>query len=198
MQPNNEEHELAQHIMHLVDALDRKSPVAIADELAKYRERLSTPAAAPKTIPSAKKALKEAHKATQKAREDLRTLLGRQTLWCPNCRTSNKINTTKHVTFTRYVEPYSCTGGDYWKSIESSAGFRCKNCKLPVEADRMRNPEIFNKISEAFMQDAFAAEERVRTEGSFKEDHVRIPAQPIRLKQKSTSKTPIRTKKELL
>lgn len=61
----------------------------------------------------------ENHESTiDQLKEELHAAKGEQFYKCPHCTKRSKVNKLTLVRKNWYVEPYSCTGGDYWKFSE--------------------------------------------------------------------------------
>tara|TARA_B100000749_G_C18205461_1_gene373779 strand:- start:112 stop:477 length:366 start_codon:yes stop_codon:yes gene_type:complete len=51
------------------------------------------------------------------------------TLSCYHCKTEHRVGDSVLFQVERYVEPYGCTGGDYYEYVEGSDHIECSNCK---------------------------------------------------------------------
>lgn len=61
--------------------------------------------------------------------------LSTKVIKCASCEKSNKIKDIELVGVETYVQPYSCTGGDYWQHSEYN--YICPHCQV-------RNRFLFN------------------------------------------------------
>lgn len=70
--------------------------------------------------------------------------LRKNKLWeCPECKKRTKISKLGILVKQFYVEPYSCSGGDYW--IEGDNPDYCINCPKCDKEIRLCNPLITRK-----------------------------------------------------
>ena len=74
-------------------------------------------------------------------REELRK---NKTWQCPKCKKRTKIDKLGLLTDQYYVEPYSCTGGDYWK--DSGEFFiSCPKCEREIRLYKNQTAEGYDK-----------------------------------------------------
>ena len=66
-------------------------------------------------------------------RNRLDAMYRRKRLTCGFCRKQHTVSKLTLIQTHWYVEPYSCTGGDYWKAGEKQ--YECPSC-----GKRMRDP----------------------------------------------------------
>lgn len=64
----------------------------------------------------------------------------RKRVLCHHCERRSVVGRTVYIQDHYYVEPYSCTGGDYWR--ESEGSFLCEKCGY--ENRLIYRPEIVN------------------------------------------------------
>lgn len=71
-------------------------------------------------------------------RQEIAVARGRKTVQCNHCKKRTPVKRLTYIQEHYYVEPYGCTGGDYWK--QSEGRFLCPFCNY--ENRLIYRPEI--------------------------------------------------------
>ena len=104
----------------------------------------------------------------RKVREEQRTIIKRSLIKCTACGKQSRLFSWSFIQNQYYVEPYSCTGGDYWLNSET----RCCHIVCPkcgeeiylynhpqrdkivelVDSHHFSKSELFQKVKEKARQ----------------------------------------------
>ena len=100
----------------------------------------------------------------KRAREEQRDIIRRSLIRCTVCRKQSRLFSWTFIQDKYYVEPYSCTGGDYWLNSETrGCHLVCPKCSGEiylynhpqrdrvvelVDSHHFSKKELFSKVME--------------------------------------------------
>ena len=71
--------------------------------------------------------IEQAEKEIDALQNRIKELKGKFKYKCPNCKKMSMLKKTDSVQHHFYVEPYGCTGGDYWNT--AGVSWTCPKCE---------------------------------------------------------------------
>lgn len=90
-------------------------------------------------------------RAAEAARAELDAALARKRVQCSECERRTPVSKLVYIQTHYYIEPYSCTGGDYWRPGEGK--FQCPKCGFLNR--------LYNRPEVVALRRYFASEKKV-------------------------------------
>lgn len=75
--------------------------------------------------------IRQTEKEIEERQERIKELKGKLKYKCPSCKKMSMLKHTAAIQHHYYVEPYSCTGGDYW--VTNGVSWVCPKCDTELE-----------------------------------------------------------------